>query len=236
MPKLTVDFGWGLSAAQTQCLDVDALIVVDCLSFSTTTDIATSRGALIIPCQSREGLRLDDYSNFNNLYVARKRREGGLTLSPSSMIAAKAGMSIVLPSPNGSQISHAVANRTKLFAGCLRNASSIANYIVNDTSISHVSVIAAGERWPDGSLRPALEDELAAGMIINKLNGTNTAEAEIAAAAYSILKDRIVSLIENSVSGKELSNAGYGTDVTFATEIDVSQNVPIWKEGAYRSA
>ncbi|MDP7133332.1 MAG: hypothetical protein QF437_22750, partial [Planctomycetota bacterium] len=60
-----------------------------------------------------------------------------------------------------------------------------------------IGVVPAGERWPDYSLRPALEDILGAGAILSCLGGIKTAEAQTAVemfeAARPCLQDRIMS-------------------------------------------
>jgi 2-phosphosulfolactate phosphatase len=44
-------------------------------------------------------------------------------------------------------------------AGCLRNASTVASWIHADQPADAlVAAVAAGERWSDASLRPAIED------------------------------------------------------------------------------
>ena len=49
-----------------------------------------------------------------------------------------------------------------MIAGGLRNAAAVAAAAARAGDV--VGVIAAGERWPDGSLRPAIEDLLGAGL------------------------------------------------------------------------
>lgn len=76
---------------------------------------------------------------------------------------------LVLPSPNGSAIASATAGT--VVAACLRNATAVARWLgfrLADSGTA-VTVIAAGERWPDGSLRPALEDLLGAGALLSAL-------------------------------------------------------------------
>ena len=76
----------------------------------------------------------------------------------------------VLPSQNGAEITLQAARIAKIvFGGCLRNALAVA--AAAQRCGSSFNVIAAGERWPDGSLRPALEDWLGAGAILRHLVG-----------------------------------------------------------------
>ncbi|HMA13918.1 MAG TPA: 2-phosphosulfolactate phosphatase, partial [Kiloniellaceae bacterium] len=98
-----------------------------------------------------------------------------------------------------------------------------------------LAVIAAGEHWPGGSLRPAIEDLLGAGAIIARLNGTLSPEARVARAAYRDLKDEIPATLRACQSGQELIEAGFPDDVALVAEEDVSDAVPALRDGRYRN-
>lgn len=98
------------------------------------------------------------------------------------MLDIPAGTRLLMPSRNGSTLSCAVADMPVL-AGCLRNASAVA--AAARQLGPRTSVIAAGERWPDGSLRPALEDLLGAGAIMRGLSSDRSPESCCALAALS---------------------------------------------------
>src|SRR5690606_41591107 len=89
------------------------------------------------------------------------------------------------------------------------------------------NVIPAGERWPAGSLRCAIEDLLGAGAIISKLNGTQSPEAQTACAAWTGLEQKLSDTLLLSASGQELDQKGYTAAVELAAMHDVSSTVPL---------
>ena len=94
----------------------------------------------------------------------------------------------------------------------------------------------AGEQWGDGSLRPAYEDLVGAGAVIDRLAGRDpglplTPEAEVAALAFRALRP-----LELCPSGAELVERGFAGDVRIASEIDVTDVVPALVEGRFVAA
>ncbi|MDW4906865.1 2-phosphosulfolactate phosphatase [Streptomyces sp. ADMS] len=95
------------------------------------------------------------------------------SLSPAALRRAPFAARLVLLSPNGSAISAAAGDTTRVVAACLRNATTVGAWLAErgyGTAERPVCVIAAGERRPDGSLRPALEDLLGAGAVVASLD------------------------------------------------------------------
>jgi 2-phosphosulfolactate phosphatase len=138
---------------------------------------------------------------------------------------------LVLPSPNGSTISGIAAELApRVVAGCLRNAAAVAAAVGD----GRVGVIAAGERWRDGSLRPAFEDFVGAGAIISHLAGAWSPEARSAAAAFREVAADLEAQVMACVSGQELVGWGFGEDVRLAAQLDVSATVPRFAGEAYR--
>ena len=84
------------------------------------------------------------------------------SLSPAALAGVAPGTLVELASPNGATVSLAAAGAGALvLVGCLRNASAVA--AAARRLGGPVGVVAAGERRPDGSLRPAVEDLVGAG-------------------------------------------------------------------------
>ncbi|MEU3305422.1 2-phosphosulfolactate phosphatase [Streptomyces sp. NPDC006678] len=97
-------------------------------------------------------------------------------------------------------------------------------------------MIAAGERWPDGSLRPALEDAYGAGAIIAELQkrGAGPLSPEAAAARSSFTgTPEVADTVADCSSGRELIQQGFADDVAIAIELDATMVVPILTDGAF---
>jgi 2-phosphosulfolactate phosphatase len=179
---------WGLSGARHLALTCPVVIIVDVLSFSTAVDVATAGGALIYPAATeRAGLEALARALGAEL-AGRRGSDARFTLSPPSLRQIAAGTRLVLPSPNGSTISGAVAART-VFAGSLRNAAAVAAATM--ACPGDIGIVPAGEHWGDGVLRPAIEDLLGAGAVIAALDGELSPEAMAARAAFRAMAESL---------------------------------------------
>ncbi len=209
------------------------VVVVDVFSFSSAVTIACGRGARIYPCPW-SGERAAALAEAEGARLASKTRETAFSLSPSALRAIPHGTRMVLPSRNGSSIAFAAqeAGFANIVAGCLRNAAAVARWIGK----SPAAVIACGERWPDDSLRFAIEDWLAAGAIIARLPHGRSLEAESAVSAFETLRGNVSVALRGSISGRELIDAGWTDDVGMASELDADETVPILDGNAFRAA
>ena len=87
----------------------------------------------------------------------------GYSLSPASLNTLPQGARLALPSPNGATLSMlAHQSGAAVFTACFHNAGEVAAYI--EQHFARV-LVAAGERWPDGTLIPARDDEWGAGAV-----------------------------------------------------------------------
>jgi 2-phosphosulfolactate phosphatase len=208
--------------------------VVDVLSFSTAVSVAVDRGGIVIPHRTRDDATAAAVARATGARLASTdRRDPGPTLSPGSLGALRAGERLVLRSPNGATCSALAAEAgATVIAGCLRNAGAVARFI--GAHGGSVAVIPAGERWVDGSLRPAVEDLIGAGAILHGLDRrAMSPEAMAAVAAFGHARAAIPAALAASVSGRELADAGFGDDVSIAAVVDATIVVPVLERGAF---
>jgi len=219
---------WGPGGLAALAALSDVVIIVDVLSFSTCVDIAVSHGAVIFPLMWRDA-RATAFARDLGAEVAGPRGQTRFSLSPASFLHVLPGMRVVLPSPNGATLSYG-GGRARVLAGCLRNAAAVAQ--AAQAAGKRVSVVPAGEQWPDGTLRPCIEDWLGAGAIVDALSGVCSPEAEAARAAFRALRADLTRVLRGCTSGQELIERGYGDDVSLAVALNVSEAVPVLREGA----
>ncbi len=212
----------------------DYVVVVDVLRFTTAVDAAVGQGVEVYPYRWKDA-SAKEFAERVGAELAGSQDVAGRSLSPVRLTQLHSGDRVVLPSPNGSTCaSLASEHGATVVAACLRNAPAVAAWLNRATSL--VAVIACGEQWPDGSLRPSLEDHLGAGAVIAGLRGSRSPEAEAAAVLWHSTKADAVNLIRSSASGRELDERGWADDVAFACELDASATVPVLVDGAFRDA
>lgn len=235
IPKVRLE--WGMAGVDALRDQVAVLVVVDVLSFSTAVDVTVSRGAYVYPFPLADMEKAQLAADSVGAVLARPRRIAGgrFSLSPVSLTSVPAGTRLLLPSPNGARLSLA-GNGRPVLAGCLRNAAAVARAATRMANGAQLGVIPAGERWPDGSLRPAIEDLLGAGAIIHHLALSLSPEAQIARDAFRAVLGEIAPLIRQSISGQELVDAGFPQDIDMAVEHNVSNTTPLLTQGAFRAA
>lgn len=222
---------WGEQGVAKLAPVSDVVVIVDVLSFSTCVEIATNNGAMIFPYRWKDESAIA-YAKSVNAELAHQRDKfsEGYSLSPASVINIPAGTRLVLPSPNGASLTLRTG-QTPTLAGCLRNCQAVAQFARGYGS--RISVIPAGERWEDGSLRPAIEDLIGAGAILSYLEGSLSPEAETAVAVFHNLKDNLATALRKCSSGKELIVRGFATDIELAAAMNTSRCVPLFIHNAY---
>ncbi len=101
----SVRLEWGAAAVEHLAGDVDCVVVVDVMSFSTCVDVAVARGAHVLPYAWRDA-SAPACARERGAEVASvdRRLADGWSLSPTSLRTVPAGLKLVLPSPNGSAI------------------------------------------------------------------------------------------------------------------------------------
>lgn len=222
---------WGEQGVTNLAPISDVLIVVDVLSFSTCVEIATNNGAIIFPYQWKDKSALNYALSVNaELASSERKLTNDYSLSPSSLVNIPANTRLVLPSPNGATITLS-AQQTQVLTGCLRNCEAVANFAQKYGK--RISVIPAGERWNNRSLRPALEDIIGAGAILSYLKGTFSPEAKAAIVVFQSTKDDLLSTLKSCISGKELIAKGFAKDVELSAAYNISKCVPLFANNAY---
>lgn len=233
-----IRFERGESGLRAVARNATVLVVVDVLSFSTAVDVATAAGAFV-KATSQETNACEEAKRLGVLCaVPRKQRsrEMPYSLSPDSLTSLPSGARLLLPSPNGAALvaqAQEISEAT-IVAACLRNATAVGTFIRERFDGGIIAVVAAGERWPDGGMRPSLEDDLGAGAVLSCLNREAASpEAGFAAQGFFAARARLSNLLEQSVSGRELIASGYENDVARASELDISQVVPFVGEDGF---
>lgn len=223
-------FEWGLEGLRALAPGAACVVVVDVLSFSTCVDVALARGARVLPYRFRDaGAAAFARGRGAELAVARSEMtdEHPWSLSPVSLERLQPGARLVLPSPNGATLCVAGAELgARVFCGCLRNAAAVAR--AARAIGGPIAVIAAGEQWPDATLRPSFEDLVGAGAVLDRLGAADASpEARSAVAAFRAAAPDLAAQLAACTEGGLLAARGFADDVRCAAHLDVSGTAPL---------
>jgi 2-phosphosulfolactate phosphatase len=224
---------WGEQGVTRLARISDAVIIVDVMSFSTCVTVAAARGATVFPYRWKDDSRVA-FAQSVGAELAGSRDKSRFSLSPASLLQVPPGTRLVLPSPNGSTLTLSTG-QTPTFAGCFRNSKAVA--LAAMRCGRRIAVVPAGERWKeDHTLRPAFEDLVGAGAIIQHLTGTVSPEARVAVDAFRGAASELQARLKECSSGKELIAMGFEDDIAIIAQMDVDDCAPFLKDGAYRKA
>ncbi|MDQ6656665.1 MAG: 2-phosphosulfolactate phosphatase [Actinomycetota bacterium] len=241
-----VRFDWGVQGAIAISGGADVVVVVDVLSFSTALSVAIDAGVEVFPYRFRDASAASFAASKQAVLAVGRSEAGtaGVSLSPLSVRAATLpGGSLaergrlVLPSPNGSAIAKTLSERGSTVVGaCLRNAPAVALWVQRHAGGTPIAVVAAGERWPGDTLRPAVEDLWGAGAVMSALGGIPSPEAAAAVAAYRLVARTLPESLAACASGRELIADGHGDEIGLAAESGTSAAVPVLQGECFRPA
>jgi 2-phosphosulfolactate phosphatase len=247
--SLRVDLEWALPGARRFTdgpAAADVVVVVDVLSFSTSVTVACERGARVWPHPGGEAAH-ELARSIEAVLAGTRSHLSGPSLSPASLLELPEGTRLVLPSPNGSSISHVLmGSHAVVLVGCLRNAAAVAKRVADHAqelagqrepgAVVRVGLVPAGERWGDGSLRVAYEDHVGAGAVAARLaelcpDAELSPEARVAALAFEQSDG-----LAGTPSERELAERGFGRDVEIASQVDASSVVPVLRNGSFSAS
>lgn len=220
----SVRLEWGPAAVRQLGPEVDCIVIIDIMSFSTCVNMAVERGGIIYPYPWRDETA-QRYGEERGAEVAsgKRRFAEGWSLSPQSMLQVTEGLKLVLPSPNGSACTFLARDLGKtVYCASLRNLSATAAACRHH---ERVLVVPCGERWADdNSLRPSFEDYLAAGGLVSTLGRADASpEALAAALAYDGLGAARGQALAACGSAVELTGRGFAGDVALCLEENASR-------------
>ncbi|GAA1787274.1 2-phosphosulfolactate phosphatase [Agromyces lapidis] len=247
--KYQVRFDWGLDGAERILPGAHAVVVVDALSFTTTAVVAAEHGVAVAPWPAGPDARASAEvfaAERGGLVAGRRNEPGGPTLSPESWTGVGASP-VVVPSPNGGALAHALGDRgVVVIAAAMRNRSAVAEHLLalqgERGERLMIAIVAAGELGreadgPGGGLRFGIEDLLVAGAVVDALVARGidhtSPEAAVACAAFEALSRATGHLISASGSGVELRELGFAGDVRAAAARDVTDVVPVLRDGVF---
>jgi 2-phosphosulfolactate phosphatase len=232
---------WGRRGVREAAERGDVVVIVDVLRFSSCVASAVSRGASVYPCAWAE--EADELAKRIDGYVARAPGSPTRFALVPTFSDAAAEDRIVLRTLNGAECTVLASTAPRVLAGSLLNASAVGASIsaVIASSEQCVTIVACGERLTkpapgDEEMRFAIEDYLGAGAILSAAGGDLSPEAQVCASAFDGSRDRLLELLLECASGRQLRDWALEDDVRFSARLDACGVVAELHDSRYEGA
>jgi 2-phosphosulfolactate phosphatase len=172
-------------------------------------------------CGERDGLPPEGFDDGN---------------SPAEFARAElAGRGVILATSNGTRVMAALVDAPAVLVGCLLNRTACARAAL-DMAREHeldISVVCAAAY---GGSTFVLEDALGAGAIVDAAISAEPAldcgdAARFARDAFVTASGDLAGAVASARHAQELTEAGFGEDVAYCAQLDMSGVVPVLERG-----
>jgi len=213
-------------------------LVVDILRASSTITMALANGArCVLPVLTPENA-FAEYHDESFLLCGERhgRRIEGFHLGNSPLEYRPEivrDKKLIFTTTNGTRAFHACSNAAELLMGCFLNKQGVCDYLVQSklwTSQRDIAIVCAGKEGNVG-----IEDLVFAGLCVYTLKAKIDVEltdaAKIACLLYEYYSTDILRMLFDCEHGRYLASIGLAEDLEFCAQIDVTNVIPIGREG-----
>jgi 2-phosphosulfolactate phosphatase len=217
------------------------VVVIDVLRATSVMVFAMSQGALeIIPVATVEEAlqRAKTFPRRTTLLGGEResRKIEGFDLgnSPKEYTAERVkGKRLILTTTNGTKAFHSVSAAGEIMAGSFSNINATAERCVRLDG--EIILFPSGDRG-----HFSLEDTVCAGMLVDRIMKNRkeppalTDASQSAHILYKRFEANLLEVFHLSSHGRDLVHLGLGDDLSYCAQVDITNVVPVFKDGVIR--
>jgi 2-phosphosulfolactate phosphatase len=229
------------SPLHSHLISYRAVVVIDVLRATSVMVHAMAQGAKeIIPVETvEEAFQMATTFSPKSTLLGGEREskaiEGfDLGNSPREYMAEKVrGKRLIMTTTNGTRAFHSVSSGKEVLVGSFLNLSAVAQRCLEMNR--DLLIYPSGD---EGDF--SLEDAVCGGMLIERLIKIGkkpvilTDASHVARILYQRFEANLLEAFFLSHHGKDLVDRGYGEDLPYCAQVDITEIVPVFKEGVIR--
>lgn len=148
--------------------------------------------------------------------------------SPLEYTAITERHPVIYTTTNGTRALHRMIGSSKVLVGSMLNAKAVAKSLLR--RLNPVLLVCSGTKG-----EVAAEDVFCAGLIIDTILQRHPVEmtdtACVAYHSYLSVKNSLPNALSNTRSGRALTTEGFGKDVVYCSQVDITEIVPQYDDG-----